>query len=161
MRLVRPADSAAAILADGSEAPLDKRKVLQAWMPWAILTVFILCWGLPQTKTALDKIAAPKFAMWHLDQRVQRMPPVVPEGTKPEPAIFQFSYLSATGTGILAAAVIAGFAMGFTPGVMLIAYGRTIWRVRFSLLTNRRHARPRQRHQIRRHRRHPRPRPRP
>jgi lactate permease len=113
----------------------DRKKVLQAWMPWGILTAFILCWGLPQTKTALDKIAAPKFAVPHLHQVVQRMPPVVPADTKPEAAEFKLNFLSATGTGILAAAIIAGFAMGFSPVAMLRTYGLTIWRVRYSLLT--------------------------
>ncbi|MEA3210459.1 MAG: lactate permease [Chthoniobacter sp.] len=115
--------------------PRDRKHVLQAWMPWTILTVFILCWGLPQTKTALDKIAAPKFAVPHLDQVVQRIPPVVPAGAKPETAEFKLNFLSATGTGILCAALVAGLLIGCSPGVMLRAYVRTIWRVRYSLLT--------------------------
>jgi lactate permease len=113
----------------------DRKRVLQAWMPWAILTVFILCWGLPVTKTALDKIASPKFAVPHLDQVVQRMPPVVPADAKPESAEFKLNFLSATGTGILCAALVAGLIMGCTPGAMLRAYGQTVWRVRYSLLT--------------------------
>ncbi|MDR3404584.1 MAG: L-lactate permease [Chthoniobacter sp.] len=134
MRLERPADGSGGTVAT-ADVVLDRKKVVQAWMPWAILTAFILCWGLPQTKTALDKITAPKFAVPHLHLRVQRMPPVVPANTPAEAAEFKFNYLSATGTGILAAAILAGFAMGFTPVAMLRAYGKTIWRVRFSLLT--------------------------
>jgi lactate permease len=134
MRLDRPVDGSGGSAAI-HDAPLDKRKVLQAWTPWAILTAFILCWGLPQTKKALDQIAAPKFEMPHLHLRVQRMPPVVPADTKPEGAEFKFNYLSATGTGILVAAIVAGFAMGFAPVAMLRAYFHTIWRVRYSLLT--------------------------
>ena len=113
----------------------DKRHILQAWMPWAILTAFILCWGLPPVKTALDKIAAPKFAVPHLHQVVQRMPPVVPADAKPEPAEFKLNFLSATGTGILCAALVAGLLMGCSPGAMLRAYVHTVWRVRYSLLT--------------------------
>ncbi|MEI9893535.1 MAG: L-lactate permease [Chthoniobacter sp.] len=134
MRLDRPADGTGGSIAT-ADVSLDKRKVLQAWMPWAILTAFILCWGLPQTKTALDKITSPKFTMPHLHLRVQRMPPVVPANTPAESAEFKFNFLSATGTGILLAAIVAGFTMGFTPGAMVRAYGKTIWRVRFSLLT--------------------------
>ncbi len=111
------------------------RRVLQAWMPWVILTAFILCWGLPPTKTALDGIAAPKFAVPHLHQVVQRMPPVVPADATPEPAEFKLNFLSATGTGILCAALVAGLLMGCSPGVMLRTYAHTIWRVRYSLLT--------------------------
>ncbi|MEP6671251.1 MAG: L-lactate permease [Chthoniobacter sp.] len=134
MRLERPADGSGGTVAT-ADVMLDRKKVVQAWMPWAILTAFILCWGLPQTKTALDKITAPKFTVPHLHLRVQRMPPVVPPNTPAEAAEFKFNYLSATGTGILLAAIVAGFTMGFTPVAMLRAYGKTIWRVRFSLLT--------------------------
>ena len=116
-------------------APMERRKILQAWMPWAILTGFILCWGLPQTKTALDKVASPKFAVPHLHQVVQRMPPVAPPNAKPESAEFKLNFLSATGTGILVAALVAGLTMGFTPRQMLATYAHTIWRVRYSLLT--------------------------
>jgi lactate permease len=148
MRLDRPADGSGGSAAS-ADGPLDKKKVLQAWMPWGILTAFILCWGLPQTKDALNRLTAskeqvaaakgkiepPKFAMPHLHLRVQRMPPVVPANAKPEAAEFKLDFLSATGTGIFLAAIVAGFAMGFTPGRMLFAYGHTIWRVRYSLLT--------------------------
>jgi len=134
MRLERPADGSGGTVAT-ADVLLDRKKVVQAWMPWAILTAFILCWGLPQTKTALDRITAPKFTVPHLHLCVQRMPPVVPANTPAEAAEFKFNFLSATGTGILLAAIVAGFVMGFTPVAMLRAYGKTIWRVRFSLLT--------------------------
>jgi lactate permease len=63
------------------------------------------------------------------------MPPVAPTGAKPEAAEFKLNYLSATGTGILGAALVAGFVMGFGPGTMLRTYARTLVRVRWSLLT--------------------------
>jgi len=133
MRLDKPVDSDGATIKDSG--PLTRKRVAFAWMPWVILTAFILCWGLPKTQKSLDRIASPELVMPHLHLRVQRMPPVVPAGEKPEPAVFKFHYLSATGTGILAAALVAGFAMGFTPVAMLRAYAHTLWRVRFSLLT--------------------------
>jgi len=113
----------------------DKKKVLLAWMPWVILTAFIFCWGVPQTKMMLDKIAAPKFAVPRLDQVVQRMPPVAPVDAKPEAAEFKLNILSATGTGILLAALVAGFVMGFSMREMLRTYAQAVWRVRYSLLT--------------------------
>ncbi len=109
--------------------------VRRAWMPWIILTAFILTWGLPQTKSALDQIHSPKFSVPRLHQRVQRMPPVAPVGAAPEAAEFKLNSLSATGTGILAAALLAGLVMGCGPKAMLCTYARTIWRVRWSLLT--------------------------
>ena len=104
-------------------------------MPWVILTGFILVWSLPQFKTALDRIAAPKLAVPHLHKVVQRVPPVVPADAKPEAAEFKFNFLSATGTSILLAAIVAGIAMGFGPRQLAKTYLETLWRVRFSLLT--------------------------
>ena len=114
---------------------VTKRPILQAWAPWLILTAFILVWGLPQIKSALDQIAAPKLPVRYLHHQVQRMPPVAPAGAKPEPAEFRLNVLSATGTGILFAAITAGVVMGFRPREMARVYLATIWRIRFSLLT--------------------------
>ncbi len=104
-------------------------------MPWVILTGFILVWGLPSFKTALDKAAAPKLAVPHLHNLVQRVPPVAPASAKPEAAEFRFNILSATGTGILLAAIVAGTVMGFGPRQLGRTWLETLWRVRFSLLT--------------------------
>ena len=116
-------------------APQTRRQVVLAWMPWAILTGCILCWGLPQVKQSLDRLGAPKLAMPHLHNVVQRMPPVAPPDARPEAAVFTLNVFSATGTGILFAALVAGFAMGFSPRELLRVYGQTLWRVRYSLLT--------------------------
>lgn len=133
MRLERPAPvEGATVVYSG---PLTLKRIAFAWMPWVVLTLFILCWGLPSVQKALDHIAAPEFPVPHLHLRVQRMPPVAPANAEPEPAIFKFHFLSATGSGILFAAIVAGFAMGLAPVTMLRAYARTLWRVRFSLLT--------------------------
>jgi lactate permease len=114
---------------------LTKGQIFQAWMPWIILTLFILCWGLPQTKLFLDSVAAPKFEVPHLHGLVQRMPPVAPANTPPEAAVFKFGFLSATGTGIFLAALLAGSLMGCRPVQLFKTYLQTLWRVRHSLLT--------------------------
>jgi lactate permease len=120
--------------AHGATPRHEAGKIVQAWMPWAILTAFILCWGTPQFKSWLDHLSSPKLQMPHLHLAVQRMPPIVPEPS-PEPAEFKLNILSATGTGILLAALTAGLTMGFAPWVLLQTYGQTLWRVRYSLLT--------------------------
>jgi lactate permease len=53
----------------------------------------------------------------------------------PEAAVYSLNWLTATGSGILVAAVIAGLIIGFTPWKMAQVYWNTIVRVRFSLLT--------------------------
>ena len=113
----------------------DRKKVFRAWLPWVILTAFILCWGLPLTKATLDGLAATKIAVPHLHNVVQRAPPVAPADSKPEPAEFRLNVFSATGTGILFAALLSAFIMGFSVREMLLTYLHTMWRVRYSLLT--------------------------
>ena len=67
---------------------------------------------------------------------VLRVPPVVPIPTpgnpaRPEAAVFVLNWLSATGTGILVAALFAGGLMGFSIGKMLKVYLKTLMRVRY------------------------------
>ena len=103
-------------------------------MPWIILSVVVFVWGLPQTKALLDGISAPKIPVPGLDKLVLRMPPVVSKPTA-EAAVFNFNWLSATGSGIFLASVIAGVAMGYSLRELLRVYWKTLKLVRFSLLT--------------------------
>jgi lactate permease len=107
---------------------------IKAWIPWIILSVFVFVWGIPQCKAFLDGLFGPKFPVVGLDKLVQKMPPVVAKPTA-EAAVYAFSILSATGTGIFFAAVVGGFVMGFSLNGLLQVYWRTLKLVRFSLLT--------------------------
>jgi len=109
-------------------------EALRAWVPWAILSVFVFLWGIPQVKAFLDGIFSPQFFVPWLHKMVLRVPPLVPK-PQAENAIFSFNLLSATGTGILFAAVTSALLMGYSAGGMLAAYLRTLKMVRFSLLT--------------------------
>jgi len=108
--------------------------VIRAWLPWLILSVFVFAWGLPSVKNALNGIFAPAFPIEGLHNAIEKMPPVVTKPTK-EGAAYTFNLLSATGTGILLAAIIGGLFMKYSPLRLLEEYGRTIWKVRYSLLT--------------------------
>jgi lactate permease len=108
--------------------------VTRAWVPWLVLSVVVFSWGLPSVKAKLDKLSAPKFPVVGLHQMVQRVPPVVRKPTA-EAAVYSVNWLSATGSGILVAALISGLVMGFTPWEIAHCYWKTIVRVRFSLLT--------------------------
>jgi lactate permease len=112
----------------------DRAAVLRAWTPWVILSFVVFLWGLPQVKAVLDHISAPKFAIAGLDGVVQRVPPVVPTA-KSETAVFLFNWLSASGTGILVAALIAAGVMGYRPAEMARVYWRSLVTVRLSLIT--------------------------
>jgi lactate permease len=122
----------------GTESSVEnvpRREIVRSWIPWAILTMLLLVWGTPQIKSLLDKAAPIKFETPGLHNLVQRVPPVAAINAKPEAAVFKLNIFSATGTGILLAAIISGFVMGFTPRQLLRQYGKTLWHVRFSLLT--------------------------
>jgi lactate permease len=107
---------------------------VRAWVPWLILSVLVFVWGLPQVKAWLDSMSLVQLPIPGLHNVVLRGTPVVPT-PRPEPAIFLLNWLSATGTGILFAAIIAGFVMRYTPVELLKMYWRTLVLVRFSLLT--------------------------
>jgi lactate permease len=108
--------------------------VVRAWLPWLILTVFVFAWGLPPVKNALNALFAPSFPITGLHQMIEKVPPAVPKPTK-EGAVYIFNLLSATGTGILLAALVGGLFMKYGPLQLLRAYGATLWKVRYSLLT--------------------------
>ncbi len=116
------------------QAPPPRGDVARAWLPWAILSVVVFAWGLPQVKRMLDSVSAPKLPVPGLNDAVLRLPPVVHHVTA-EPAIFALNWLSATGTGILVAAIAAGFVMGVRPARMLRVYATTLRSVATSLLT--------------------------
>ncbi|MDI3305459.1 MAG: L-lactate permease [Acetobacteraceae bacterium] len=118
----------------GAAAMRSEIATWQAWMPWIILTVFVFLWGLDSVKGALNGIWGLTFPIEGLHRMVVKVPPVVAQPT-PEAASFAFNLLSMTGTGILAAAVVGGLAMGFGPVSLVKQYLETIWVVRKSLLT--------------------------
>ena len=111
-----------------------RAQIVKAWTPWAILSVLVFLWGLPQIKDLLNAVSAPKFPIDGLNNLVIRMPPVVPKPT-PEAAVYVLNWLSATGSGILIAAIIAGLVMGVSIPKLVQTYGKTLKLVRFSLLT--------------------------
>ena len=112
----------------------SRADIIRAWTPWAILTVFVFIWGLPPVKAALNSIFAPNFPIAGLHNLVEKMPPVVQAPTR-EAAIYTLNLLSATGTGILLAAVVGGLIMKYNPWQLIKTFGRTLVLVRYSLLT--------------------------
>jgi lactate permease len=138
---------------EGEEKKTDHRashgysrgEVVRAWLPWLILSIIVFCWGTNTGKNIMNygtvekgkvpsKITSPVFPIHGLHSLVERTPPVVAKNAK-EPAVFTLNWLSATGSGICIAGIIAGFIMGFNIVEIFKIYIRTIFRVRFSLLT--------------------------
>ena len=118
--------------------PRNAAKVARAWMPFMVLTLFVLLWGLPSIKTTLNRISTPAFERggWDfptLHLAVTRAAPVV---SKPEPerAKFDFNWLSATGSACFIAAIFSGFLLGVSPGQLARIFWRTLIRMRFAVM---------------------------
>jgi lactate permease len=71
----------------------------------------------------------------YLHGKVFRDVPVVEEKGKPEPAVFKFNWLSATGTGILFAAVLSAMWMGVPATRFAATFVETVHRMRWPLFT--------------------------
>jgi lactate permease len=112
----------------------SRAELVRAWTPWLILTVFVFIWGLPPVKAYFNTLFAPKFPMDGLHNLVMRVPPVVPHA-EPEAAVYVFNLLSATGTGILLSAIAGALFMHYSLGAIVRTFFRTLWLVRYSLLT--------------------------
>jgi lactate permease len=113
-------------------------QLAKAWMPFALLSMFVLLWGLPTIKTAMGKYTTPAFktggwAVPYLHQAVFRAQPVVMKPA-PENAKFDLNWLTATGSGCFFAAVIAGLLLGLKPGRIFKIFGGTMYRLRFAII---------------------------
>ncbi|MFN0038960.1 MAG: L-lactate permease [Burkholderiales bacterium] len=137
----------------------DRSAVIRAWVPWFVLSVFVFLWGVPQVKDFLNGLSQEKrvvvvdgkekseavpyawkgvtkidFPVTGLHEKVEKVPPVVAKAHT-EKAVYVLNWLSATGSGILLAALIAGLYMRYSVAEMLRKYWETIKLVKLSLLT--------------------------
>ncbi len=112
----------------------SRRETMIAWMPWAILSLLVFLWGIPQFKNYLNHISILNISVPYLDKAVLREPPVVPT-PRAEDAVFTLNWLSATGTGLLLSGVISGLLLGLGLGGLVRTFLRTIKKVRLSLVT--------------------------
>jgi len=129
----------------GPVQSFSARQIIHAWVPWALLSLFVLLWGLPAIKSWLNggPKQAPNFLAGissfdlpvpFLHQHIQRIPPVVP-GPKVEDALFRFNWLSATGTGIFLAAILSAAWMRISPAQFMRIFLATFRRMRWPLFT--------------------------
>jgi lactate permease len=103
-------------------------------LPWIIVCVILLLWGTNAVKGILNAYATWNFPVPGLHNMINKVAPVVPAPTK-EAAVFSFTWLSYTGSGMLIAAIISGLLMGFSPVRQVKAYGETIRICAYSLIT--------------------------
>ncbi len=122
-----------------AETPLRGRMVVSSWLPWVFLTAFVFAWGLPPVKAALNT-TTPKWEVPGLHDAIVRTPPVVPPPKEGEPlkadeARFDFVWLSATGTGILFAAIVSAAWLRVGPRRFARIWLATLHRMRWPLVT--------------------------
>ena len=135
-----------AIEAAGRE--LTVGQMARAWMPFALLTIMVLAWGLPAVKRRLDephRISVPgmgvfnaqvswKWEIPYLHERVAKGAAVTghaePTAKDREKAVADIVPVSSTGTAVFVAAVLSGLFLGMSPFELAAMLGRTVWRLR-------------------------------
>jgi lactate permease len=110
-----------------------RAELARAWLPWALLTLAVLCWGLKPVKDALRR-ASLFVEVPYLHLAVSRTVPVV-RAPQPEGAVYELAWLAAPGTGIFLAAVLSAVCLGIGPRRFVSVLGNTAWRVRWPLFT--------------------------
>src|SRR5665647_649806 len=128
--------------------PYSVAETIYAWLPWAILILCCAAWGTPQWKAYLNglfsgitfkttllgspftgTLSLPGWDMPALHNLVQRTPPVVLPGAKPEAARFVINWLSAAGTGVFVAALLSGLVLKLSAAQWKDATVRTAHRM--------------------------------
>jgi lactate permease len=99
-----------------------------AWMPYALLVIFVLAWGYQPFLAPLNRVSV-SFPWPGLHNQILRMPPIVSVAAK-YPAMFNFNWLSASGTSCMFASLLAAAFSGLGPG----ALGRVILSVARKLI---------------------------
>jgi lactate permease len=124
-------------------------QVFKAWTPFAILSIFVLLWGLPKIKLVMNQATTPAFKVvlangkprpgppgWdvpYLHNAISRAAPIVAKPT-PEAARYDFNWLSATGTGCFFSAIVSGFLLGLGPVQLMKIFWRTLVRMRLAMI---------------------------
>ena len=123
--------------------------VARAWTPWLFLSVAVIVWGLPVTKTALTGPAlAPTWNVPHVHRTIFRDYPVVAArvdaariadpayaNAHAEAAAFTLNWASATGTAILLAAIASAIYLRVSFAQFVSVGFATLRRMRSPLAT--------------------------
>ncbi len=113
-----------------------RNQIISAWIPWVLLSLLVFLWGIPQVKDVLNGPTV-GFEVPFLHNKIARGPEVVAAelANKPEGAVYNFNWLSATGTAIFIAAILSAFWLRIGPGRFLRIFLETLYRVRWALFT--------------------------
>ena len=105
-----------------------KPSTSQVWwalLPWIIVCIVLLLWGTNWFKGQVNPWATWAYPVPELHNMINKVAPVAPKPT-PEGAVFAFTWLSYTGSGMLIAAIIWGLIGGFSPVQLVKSYAPTM-----------------------------------
>jgi len=124
------------------------REIFVAWLPYLLLVVFVLAWGEPDIKAAIDRWTNGLLGSWlprnagtlnglnvpGLHNLITRIPPVT---SKPAPyaAVFTFNWLSASGTACFLATMAAALLLRVKPSKVVQIYKATFKQLSFAMVT--------------------------
>ncbi|MDR3640073.1 MAG: lactate permease LctP family transporter [Humidesulfovibrio sp.] len=118
-----------------TECKYSLGQVLRAWMPYVILALMVLLWGLAPVKAILDKILLINIQWPGLHNMIIRTTPVVSKAT-PLAAVYGLNLMSAAGTAILFSGLLAVLVIphyGYDKAAACL--GRTVHQLRYPILT--------------------------
>jgi lactate permease len=124
------------------------REIFVAWSPYLLLVLFVLAWGEPAIKLAIDSWThgvMPSFLpkaptglnglmVPGLHNVITRIPPVTP-APAPYAAVFTFNWMSASGTACFLATIAAALVLRVRPGQFVGIYKATFKQLSFAMAT--------------------------
>jgi lactate permease len=114
-------------------AKLSAAQVMLAWLPYLLLVVIVILWGIPAVHDWLELVTI-KVPWPGLHNMIQRMPPVVTKATN-YAATYNVNYLSAAGSAVFLAALLSAVCLKVSPGKLLIILGKTLRQLGVPALT--------------------------
>jgi lactate permease len=112
---------------------LTAGEVARAWMPFGLLTVAVLLWGIPSFKRTMDAHTSWKWAIPGLHKQVAKGEAVTGHSTPTEKDVeaaeADIVPISSTGTAVFLAAVFGGLLLGVSPSNLARMLGRTTLRL--------------------------------
>ena len=114
-------------------AKLSAAQVTLAWLPYLLLVVIVILWGIPTVHDWLELVTI-KVAWPGLHNMIQRMPPVVTKATN-YAATYNVNYLSAAGSAVFLVALLSTICLKVSPGKFLIILGKTLRQLGVPALT--------------------------
>lgn len=118
--------------AEPEHQPIPPARLLWAWLPYLLLTLFVVVWGLPKVSTAMDQLSF-RQPVPGLHLLTVRMPPVV-ASPQPQPALFDGSWLASPGTAVFLAGILAGLVSGLSFRKTMEVFFQCLDRLKWSVV---------------------------